>query len=130
MKSFPKGGHLQLCGQFFLHHWCPLIGENTVFLAVVTQPEVLEESIRIFIYQTEQTYVKQTWHLRSFEVVYLIELWFQRHIQNSVKRLWCSFLRKNLKISIVDCFEKISILHIWSISECTSKSFAVICRNG
>ena len=27
------------------------------------QQEVLEESARIFIYQTEQSYVKQTWHL-------------------------------------------------------------------
>ena len=27
------------------------------------------ESISIFIYETEQTYVKQTWHLSSFEVV-------------------------------------------------------------
>ena len=31
--------------------------------------EVLEESIRIFIYQTEQTYIKQAWHLGSFEIV-------------------------------------------------------------
>ena len=27
------------------------------------------ESIRIFIYQTEQTHVKQTWHFSFFEVV-------------------------------------------------------------
>ena len=40
-----------------------------MFLAVLPQQEVLEESIRIFIYQKEQTYVKQTWYLSSFEVV-------------------------------------------------------------
>ena len=40
-----------------------------MFFAVVPQQEVLDESFRIFIFQTEQTYVKQTWHLISFEVV-------------------------------------------------------------
>ena len=33
-----------------------------------------EEGIRIFIHQTEQAYVKQTWHLSSFETVQLMEL--------------------------------------------------------
>ena len=30
METFPKGGHLQLVYSFFLHHRCPVIGENTV----------------------------------------------------------------------------------------------------
>ena len=31
--------------------------------------DILEESIRILANQTEQTYVKQTWHLSFFEAV-------------------------------------------------------------
>ena len=47
-----------VCTKFLLYSW-----------QWSPQQEVLEESISIFIYQTEQTYVKQTWHLTSFEVV-------------------------------------------------------------
>ena len=60
-----------LCVVSFFWSWCFFTNLNfiAIFLAVLPQQEVLVESIRIFIYQTEQTYVKQTWYLSSFEVV-------------------------------------------------------------
>ena len=47
--------------------WCVFINFNFIWTRFLLSPqkEVLDESIRIFIYQTKQTYVKQTWHLLS-----------------------------------------------------------------
>ena len=65
LSSYFFGGQCVFSNVNFICTGCFLL----YFHQRLPQQEFLDKSIRICIYQTEQTYVKQTWHLSSFEAV-------------------------------------------------------------